>query len=254
MPPSVTADALKVGTLAKQTGLSVRTLHHYDDIGLLRPSGRTPSGHRVYGAADVARLGQIQALRATGMALGEISDLLDRPGYSPQRVIQLHLDRLHAQIAVQTRLVDRLEQLAHHLNTAAPISVDDLCCIIEAMNAMDKYFTPEQQAELKERAANIPQGRMEEVGREWGEIIPAVRRHMEQGTAPDDPAIVALAERWRALVNEFTGGNREIAKNVRTMYAGEGERMTSQIPNAPTQEMFAYMGKVFAGMPGGGPG
>lgn len=56
-------EAMKVGELARRTGLSVRTLHHYDDIGLLTPAGRTPSGHRIYGMAEVRRLQQIASLR-----------------------------------------------------------------------------------------------------------------------------------------------------------------------------------------------
>ena len=57
-------EALKVGELARRTGLTVRTLHHYDEIGLLRPSLHTDSGHRLYTGRDVARLQQVLSLRA----------------------------------------------------------------------------------------------------------------------------------------------------------------------------------------------
>ena len=53
----------KVGELARQTGLSVRTLHYYDEIGLLSPSYRTETGYRLYAAVDIARLQQIKSLR-----------------------------------------------------------------------------------------------------------------------------------------------------------------------------------------------
>ncbi len=62
----------KVGDLAGRTGLSVRTLHHYDEIGLLSPSGRTGLGHRLYSAGDVLRLERIRSLRALGLSLEEI--------------------------------------------------------------------------------------------------------------------------------------------------------------------------------------
>lgn len=253
MHPDMTAP-MKVGALAQRTGLSVRTLHHYDEIGLLRPSMRTQAGHRLYALADVARLQQIQSLRATGMSLTEVHRLLDGPGFSPQRVIQLHLERLRAQIALQNRLAGRLEGLARQLDSAAPVSVEELCRIIEDMHMMDKYFTPEQQAELATRAGTVGEARMQQVGAEWAEIIPAVRRHMEQGTAPDNADLQALALRWRALVNEFTGGNKDIAKNVRTMYQHEGPALREKLTNTPDPAMFEYMGKVFATIPGGGPG
>jgi DNA-binding transcriptional MerR regulator len=63
---------LKVGELAARAGLTVRALHHYDSIGLLTPSARSDAGYRLYGRDDVARLHQIQTLRAFGMALANI--------------------------------------------------------------------------------------------------------------------------------------------------------------------------------------
>lgn len=66
----------KVGQLARLTGLTVRTLHHYDQVGLLCPSARTPSGHRLYDDQDVRRLYRIVALRELGLPLEVIGDLL----------------------------------------------------------------------------------------------------------------------------------------------------------------------------------
>src|SRR5256885_13714858 len=94
----VMSDALKVGELARRTGLTVRTLHHYDEIGLLRPSLHTGSGHRLYAAADVARLQQVVSLRQLGFSLEEIGACLTRPDFSPLKVIDLHLARLREQI------------------------------------------------------------------------------------------------------------------------------------------------------------
>jgi len=68
----------RIGELASRTGLTVRTLHHYDRIGLLRPGRRTPAGHRVYGESEVQRLYAIVALRSLGMPLARIAETLDR--------------------------------------------------------------------------------------------------------------------------------------------------------------------------------
>src|SRR3954471_1725022 len=96
--------AWKVGELARRTGLSIRTLHYYEEIGLLSPSRRTEAGHRLYAAGDVVRLQQIKSLRQLGFTLKEIRDCLDKPGFSAQQVIQLHLLRLGEQIELQQRL------------------------------------------------------------------------------------------------------------------------------------------------------
>src|SRR5438045_9670423 len=87
-------DAYKVGQLAKRTGMSGRTLHHYDAIGLLSPSRRTESGHRLYDRDDVARLQQIKSLRQLGFALEESRELLiTKTDLTPLRVSEMHMAR-----------------------------------------------------------------------------------------------------------------------------------------------------------------
>ena len=73
------SEAFKVGELARRTGLTIRTLHHYDEIGLLKPTLHTGAGHRLYTAGDVARLQQVRSLRQLGFSLEEIRACLDRP-------------------------------------------------------------------------------------------------------------------------------------------------------------------------------
>src|ERR1700745_3394257 len=118
-------EALKVGELARRTRLTIRTLHHYDEIGLLRPSLPPAAGHRLYTAGDVARLQQVLSLRQLGFALEEIRDCLNRPDFSPLEVIGLHLARLREQIEWQRKLCERLEVIAAHLRTAGEVSVEE---------------------------------------------------------------------------------------------------------------------------------
>src|SRR3982750_4640187 len=87
-------EALKVGELARRTGLSIRTLHHYDEIGLLKPSQHSETGYRLYTAGDVARLQRVLSLSQLGFSLDEIRGCLDGPGFSPLEVVDLHLARL----------------------------------------------------------------------------------------------------------------------------------------------------------------
>src|SRR5437660_4968445 len=124
-------EALKVGELARRTGLTVRALHHYDEIGLLKPSLHTDSGHRLYTAGDVARLQQVLSLRQLGFSLEEVRDCLDRPGFSPLEVIGLHVARLREQMERQRKLCERLEALAVHLRAAGEVSADEFLRTIE---------------------------------------------------------------------------------------------------------------------------
>src|SRR6185436_7262639 len=123
----------KVGELAKQTRLTVRTLHHYDAIGLLRPSHRTAADHRLYTEADVARLQQIQSLRHLGFSLEEIREALDRRGLTRRQVLDLHLSRLRDQIELQQQLYQRLSRIAGRLEAEEEISVAELTRAIEEM-------------------------------------------------------------------------------------------------------------------------
>jgi DNA-binding transcriptional MerR regulator len=98
-----------VGEVSGVTGVTVRTLHHYDHIGLLRPSGRTPSGYREYDDGDLDRLHRILAYRALGMGLAEISALLDhRDGDGPGDTLSL----LRRQYTLLVRRIQELQRVA----------------------------------------------------------------------------------------------------------------------------------------------
>ncbi|HEY8310841.1 MAG TPA: MerR family transcriptional regulator [Gemmatimonadaceae bacterium] len=236
----------KVGELARNTGMSVRALHHYDEIGLLKPSLRTAAGHRLYGRPDIVRLQQIHSLRLMGMSLDEIKRLLDGAVASPRQVIHLHLARLREQIAMQKRLAARLGTLAQHLDASDSVSLEEICRTIEEMMNAEKYFTPEQLEVLEERRIKVGEARMKSVGDDWNILIPQVRTAMENGVDPTSPEMLELARRWKSLLHEFTGGDPALAKAVKTMYDNEGPMLQKQLGNIPTAEMFAYIAKSFA--------
>lgn len=89
---------LKIGELAKRTGLTVRTLHHDDSIGLLSPSARSDAGYRLYNEADIARLHRILALRRFGMALAEIGTYLSGPGLPLANLVERQIAMLTQQM------------------------------------------------------------------------------------------------------------------------------------------------------------
>ena len=226
--------------------MSVRALHHYDEIGLLTPTLRTPSGHRLYQQSDIERLQQIQSLRLMGIPLDEVRQLLDGAGMSPREVIALHIAKLHEHIALQNRLAERLQALAEHIESVQSASIDDLCQIIQVTIAMEKYFTTEQLEVLRDRRTSITEEHMHEVRDSWNEIIPKVRNAMAANVDPTSPELIAIAKRWKALVEEFTGGDPKIALAVKTMYEHEGPTLQQQLGEVPTLEMFTYMSKAFA--------
>jgi hypothetical protein len=108
---------------------------------------------------------------------------------------------------------------------------------------VEKYFTPEQLDVMEQRRISVGEERMRTVRDDWNEIIPKVRAAMENGTDPTSPEILALARRWKTLVDEFTGGDPAIANAVKTMYNDDGPALQEKLGNVPTKEMFAYICK-----------
>jgi DNA-binding transcriptional MerR regulator len=237
-------EALKVGELARRTGLTVRTLHHYDEIGLLKPSLHSEAGYRLYTAADVARLQQVLSLRQLGFALEEVRDCLDRSGFAPLEVIRLHVTRLREQIELQRKLCERLEALAEHFRTAEEVSADEFLYTIEVMTMIEKYYTPEQLAQIEDRKAALGEERFKEANAEWPLLFAAVRAEMEAGTDPTDPKVQALAQKWYGLLDEFTGGDPGLFNSTRNMYANEDQIREMDVK--AMRPMFAYIQKAAA--------
>lgn len=209
---------MKIGDLASRSGVSIRTLHHYDEIGLLSPSHRTEAGHRVYARDEVVRLQQILSLRQVGFSLEEIRDLLDRRGMEPRQAIELHIARLKEQAATQQKLIARLETLAATCRTA---NVNEFLETMEMMAMYEKYYSKEQLETLARRREELGEETMREVQEEWPRLIASVRAEMEKGTDPKDPRVVALAKRWNELILMFTGGDAGITESLMNFYRGE---------------------------------
>jgi DNA-binding transcriptional MerR regulator len=245
--------ALKVGELARRTGLTVRTLHHYDEIGLLRPSLHTDSGHRLYTAADIARLQQVLSLRQLGFSLEEVRDCLDRPGFSMLEVIDLHVARLREQIEMQRGLCERLEGLAAGFRTAGEVSAEAFLQTIEVMTMIENYYTPEQLEALRKRreeAAAAGRDIAAEGTAAWNELLAQLRAEMDKGTDPADPKVQALEKRRQELVNAFTGGDAGIEQSLTRLWKEQGDKLCAQFGMDP--KVMEYLRKASEAAKGSG--
>jgi DNA-binding transcriptional MerR regulator len=238
---------MKVGTLAKRTGVSVRALHYYDEIGLLQPSTLTKSGHRLYGPAELVRLQQIKSLRQLGFSLDEIRSCLDTPQFSPQRVLQIHVERLREQIDQQERLVALLETLSASFAAGSVASADDFVDAIEGITMVDRIFSVEELDEIKARGERLGREHIHSVEAEWPSLIAKVRAEMLAGTDPANDQMRPLASRWRELVREFTGGNPNIERKMRAAYVAE-PRLMQRVGLEP--QLFAYINTAIRALDG----
>ncbi|BDP41147.1 MerR family transcriptional regulator [Deinococcus aetherius] len=238
---------VKIGELSRQTGLSVRTLRHYDALGLLTPGERTTGAHRLYSREDAERLWQIQALKSLGLSLEAIRRVLGDPGHDPAELLRRHIEHVEARVREEQAYLARLRRLER----AGQPTWSDLMEVIrmneESRKKVDRMletarevggegsqnFDEGQMAYLRERAEAVGQTRIEEVQREWPELMTEVLTELERGTPPSDPRVKALAERWHALVREFTGGRQDIGEGLNRGYE---RRMTPEM-----QAMWDYI-------------
>lgn len=238
---------MKVGELARRTGLTVRTLHHYDEVGLLLPGSRTASGHRLYGEAELRRLQQIASLKHLGVPLSEIRACLERPEYSLGHVLALQVERIDQQIGRQSRLREQIQGLLGRLESGEAVSVDDLARTIEGSVRFERYYSPEQLDQLAERRDRIGEARIRDAQGEWSELFGAYERAMRDGIDPAAPEVQALARRSDALIGEFTGGDPAIKASLGTMYSAEGgENVLAGFGMKTPPGLFEYMAAVRA--------
>ncbi len=102
----------RIGEVAERTGLTRRTLRHYDELGLLVPSARSWGDYRLYDEDDLLRLLQIQSLKALGLSLPEVAGVLADPAMNAAATLRSHLAHLEDRIEAEARLADRLRTLA----------------------------------------------------------------------------------------------------------------------------------------------
>jgi MerR family transcriptional regulator, thiopeptide resistance regulator len=235
----------RIGEVAAATGLTVRTLHHYDEIGLLAASDRSEAGYRLYSDADVRRLYRIVAFRRLGFALGEIGPLLDRDGGDPRTVVRDQLARLGAELELKARLRGRLERLLEALEGADGAAPDLFLQAIEGMTMAEQYYTPQQLAQLDERRRALGEDGMRRAEQEWADLIAEAESLRTRGTDPSDPRVQAIAARWQELIEQFTGGDPGIRDSLKKMYETEGPERASRGMMSP--ELMAWMGEAFGG-------
>ncbi|MCY9543994.1 MerR family transcriptional regulator [Paenibacillus alvei] len=123
----------KVGDLAKLTGLTLRTLRFYDQIGLFSPSAHSDSGHRLYNQADLSRLQQILSLKELGLSLEEIKSVVTGGHFSPLQIVSLQIARLKETIQMQQKLLAGLESVSELMLLKQPVTVEDFTKLLEMM-------------------------------------------------------------------------------------------------------------------------
>jgi DNA-binding transcriptional MerR regulator len=225
----------RVNEFASLAGVTVRALHHYDRLGLLKPGRRTASGYRLYGERDLARLEQIVVLKFIGLPLKQIRALL-----KGESAIRETLRRQQRVLAEKRKLLDAaiaaIAKAERSLEAAGGpdwMAFQKIIKEIEMQNGSEwtnKYYSAGAKAKVEERKKLWSPELQTKVSRQWSELFADIEAALDED--PASAKAQALASRWRELLAGFTGGDPEIQRGLNQMWADQ--------PNWPEPQRTSY--------------
>jgi len=249
------AQILNPTEAARRLGVSAKALRLYEQHGLVKPV-RSAKGWRAYGPQEMARLHQVLALKRLGLPLARIAVLINRPEGSLASVLALQEETLTRETARVTRALALVRAARGKLAAGEDLSIDDLTELTkettmtreatpEEMKAIfdpisEKYFSEDERTALS--AKKFDQA---DISRQWEQVIADAKAAMAKGDPAAPPALDA-ARRWKALVDQFTGGDPAVAGKVRAIW-GEAMADPNAAPKLPlSPEVFAFMSRAMA--------
>jgi DNA-binding transcriptional MerR regulator len=239
----------KTAEFASLAGVTVRTLHHYDRLGLLKPAGRTAKGHRLYGERDFARLQQIVTLKFIGFPLKQIKSILNRGSFDLAKELRSQREIILEQRRRLELAVKAIEKVEGVLASTDEPDWEVFAEIIEVINMQNdmewtnKYYSEEAKQKIADRAATVPREMIEQAQRDWPALINEVEASL--GEDPASEKVQALAERWAKLVKGFTGGDAEVQRGLNKMYADK-QNWPATFPKPYSDEVQAFIVKALA--------
>jgi DNA-binding transcriptional MerR regulator len=200
MSDATDAEGLTVGQASARLGVTVRALHHWDDIGLARPSLRTAAGYRLYTAGDLERLHRIVVYRELGLGLDRIRAVLDDSTADVP-------DALRAQRKQVTERIDRLQQLGAGLDRMIDAHEHGLLLTVEQQAAIlgprQRYGDTTQWQQYAERSAARGPEEWQTVADEVADFDRALGDAMDAGVEPGSPEANQLVERHREVFASY---------------------------------------------------
>lgn len=208
---------------ANRAGITVRTLHHYDRLGLLKPA-RTHSGYRVYREHDFVRLGQIVTLKFIGFPLKQIRGLLDRHALDLPSALRLQRKILQDKRAQLDKAIQALSYAEHAVARGSGAeALRKVTEAIEMTNSQEwtnKYYNEEAKRALAQRRQENP-GIAEQGTRDWAALIADVEQAVKEKVDPASARAQKLAERWSGLIHSFTQGNKAVEEGLKKLYSDQ---------------------------------
>lgn len=237
----MTSQLLKVGDVAKRTGVSIRTLHYYDEKGLLKPSHRSEAGYRLYTLEDLMQLQKIKSLQQLGMSLDEILALNNDKEPSVLTIINAHIDFLNQQIERQSKVASRLQCVAKRLADSKTPTSEMLIDALQETVMYEKYFSEQQLETLESRKTHYDPDYFKQIEKEWADIFKQFQILLNESADPASKEAQTLAAHAQKLIHGFTGGETKMQQSLEKMYDIEGgAKMLSQYGIDVDEKVFDF--------------
>jgi DNA-binding transcriptional MerR regulator len=206
-----------IGDLAKASGVTVRTLYYYDEIGLVTASDRTAAGHRRYTEDDVRRLYRVRALAQLGLSLDEVAKVLERGAEdltALRDLLQAQLTDLEVRTRQLAEVKARVQGLVDQLAGETMPEPARFLSTLELIAHLYGNLSGVQRDALAERRAELGDDTVEALRSEWVTIVRELKRHLAAGTPPEAPAVRELAARWQRITGEFRTGRAHLDEQI----------------------------------------
>lgn len=231
-----------IGDVAVATGLTVRALHHYDQIGLVVPSERTATGRRLYSDADLRKLYMVTALRQLGLSLEQIGKVLVAD-VAVRDVIDEQLEQVERQIRTAKRL---REQLLAARKAEAVQTGPGVMAVIKLMQDMSEYLSQEQIQAMHRRMTELGVVAEHAVGVEMPSLYQEALSEMRAGTPSSDPAVRRIVDRLDELSHVLRGRDEAPGGAVRRMWLNRGQQNPHIDGGADWGTLVAYLDEARA--------
>ncbi len=226
--------AFTVGELSRVTGITVRALRYYDEIGLVRPSQRTDAGYRLYDERDVLRLQQVLMFRELGVALHEIATAIEQ-ATDRGALLRKHRDALvgkRARIDAMLAAVDATLHTLEKAKTMQPIDVNKMFEGFEQDGYTDevreRWGDSAAYKESARRTKQYGKPEWEAIGHERAAIYARLAELMQRGAAPADPAVqVAVEDHRKHIERWFYPCSRQMHARLGEMYVADSRFATN---------------------------
>lgn len=218
-----------VGELASLTGVSVRTLHHYDQIGLLSPSERSSAGYRLYNGEDAERLHRILVYRELGFDLKRIAEILDDPAADAVAHLRRQRELLQQQVERLQQTILSVEKMMNARKSNLNLNDDELREVFGSFDPAEHEAEAEQRwgetdayKESRRRTSRYGKQEWLAIKAEGEQIESGLAAVMQQGLAPDSEAAMDLAEQHRRHISRwFYDCDYAIHRGLAEMYVAD---------------------------------